>query len=570
MKIQQVQIKSYRSLRNVMLDELNRLIVLVGANGSGKTNVLEALSLFFDNFDMIGGTPPPLDDYAWHLRNTIVPIEFIVTLKLEEKECKEIFPAAILKIVKEREKYDGLNICRQIPKPGAAWRTEYIKWADLYLVKDGKQITLDELNRSLAPKPPPKKEEVRPPPKIPEAPKEEKEVKEKSSSKPQNPSSAITQEMLTKMNENLVSKIKGCFKTISAARDVKAIIGKRETFVDPGILKEIYQLSQSLGLEEEAKFYELMNTYYDFFLKSLEPAGGIVRIREGPIRYQVHSMGGGEQEVLCLIYSILKMKKDAICAIEEPELHLHPRLSKKLFGFLKRVSQRNQIWVATHSSLFLDRADNNNWTLWIEGGETKVERRPLKECLNTLGASPSDRLFPESIFMVEGRTEEKAIPILAKTKGLDFSFVKIMSFEGTKDRPMVQACEEILRDTQASLFLMVDQNKEPDVEYLIERGFVKSQNSLVLRGTFEDYYPVEVNGKALVELYGLKPEDVKIDPKRRRVDEIKRILGKSNKSDLLPDKWKVEVGEKVARLMKKGDIDKNINEMLERVAKGGA
>ena len=560
MKIQRVQIKSYRSLRDVTLDELDRLIVLVGANGSGKTNILEALSLFFDNFSLTGGAPSPLDEYTWYNRNTKIPIEFTITIKLDEKECKEIFPTEIFKIVKEREKYDELNICRQIPKLGAAWRTEYVKWADLYLVKKNKLIKLDELNKSLKQRRP--KAKIKPITSVDL--KEDEKVLLKLPFKP------ITQEILKKMNENILSKIKGRFKLISAARDVKAIIGQRETFVDPSILTALFNLSQSLAVPDEVKFNEVMNTYYDFFFKRLESAGGMIRIREGPIRFQVHSMGGGEQEVLCLIYLTLTIGEDMICAIEEPELHLHPRLSKKLFGFLKGVSERNQIWLATHSPLFLDRADKNNWTLWIEDGETKVKRRPLKECLNTLGASPSDRLFPESVFMVEGRTEEKVIPILAKKMGLDFTYVKIMSFEGTKDKPMVQACEEILRDTQASLYVMVDQNKEPDVEYLIERGFLKRQNSLVLRGTFEDYHPEEINERALVELYDLKPEDAKINPERRRVDEIKRILGESNRLDLLPNKWKVKAGEKVAQLMKKDDIDENIRRMLERVAKRGA
>ena len=42
----EIEIKSYRGLRNIKLTDLERINVLIGENNSGKTSVLEAIQLF--------------------------------------------------------------------------------------------------------------------------------------------------------------------------------------------------------------------------------------------------------------------------------------------------------------------------------------------------------------------------------------------------------------------------------------------------------------------------------------------------------------------------------------------
>ena len=41
-----INIESYRGLSHVVLEELNRVNIIVGDNNSGKTSILEAIQLF--------------------------------------------------------------------------------------------------------------------------------------------------------------------------------------------------------------------------------------------------------------------------------------------------------------------------------------------------------------------------------------------------------------------------------------------------------------------------------------------------------------------------------------------
>src|SRR4030042_3310393 len=82
MKISRLTIRNLRSLRNVELADINDLCILLGKNSSGKSNILEGLSLFFTDFSLTGGTSSGLNEYFWFNRNKDAPIEFIAELKL--------------------------------------------------------------------------------------------------------------------------------------------------------------------------------------------------------------------------------------------------------------------------------------------------------------------------------------------------------------------------------------------------------------------------------------------------------------------------------------------------------
>lgn len=44
MRIRKIKIENYKSLRNVDLDEIGDLIILIGINNAGKTSLLELLN----------------------------------------------------------------------------------------------------------------------------------------------------------------------------------------------------------------------------------------------------------------------------------------------------------------------------------------------------------------------------------------------------------------------------------------------------------------------------------------------------------------------------------------------
>jgi hypothetical protein len=71
-------------------------------------------------------------------------------------------------------------------------------------------------------------------------------------------------------------------------------------------------------------------------------------------RLPVSSLGTGIEELLVIATAATHFKKQVVC-IEEPELHIHPLLQRKLIEFLDKRTD-NTYFVATHSPHILDAA----------------------------------------------------------------------------------------------------------------------------------------------------------------------------------------------------------------------
>ena len=68
-------------------------------------------------------------------------------------------------------------------------------------------------------------------------------------------------------------------------------------------------------------------------------------------------MSSGEKEVFFILSFFIRHNvSNSIIVIDEPELHLHPELARKLVQLMKSIRQGNQIWLATHSAELIDEA----------------------------------------------------------------------------------------------------------------------------------------------------------------------------------------------------------------------
>lgn len=70
-----------------------------------------------------------------------------------------------------------------------------------------------------------------------------------------------------------------------------------------------------------------------------------------------NDLSSGEKEVFFVLSSFLRHDvTDAVVMIDEPELHLHPELARRLLQTMLLIRPRNQIWVATHNTEIIDEA----------------------------------------------------------------------------------------------------------------------------------------------------------------------------------------------------------------------
>jgi len=556
MKIRKILIRNYRSLKEASLEDLGDLTILIGTNSSGKSNLLEAMFVFFNEFDpSLERNIGSIDEYVWFDRVPEEPVEFTFTFELGKMELADLIPSEILEEIEVKEK-NALEIVRVIMgKPNsAAWRTQEVKVNNTSLIKDGKFVF--ETKKEEQPQP--------------ELPSEEKQPVRKPRKPPSDFSGAILQ--------NIAKKVKGKFRLVSAARNVPTTssgLFMRSAFLQPQLIGDLTSLGQPIGRprSEERQWIDIDENVRKICrtISDLRIMGSRVTTREkgSDMYFPIEATGGGYQEIVGLVCQLMK-EEDVAFGIEEPELHLHPELARQFLSVMKGLSLKNQIFVTTHSTAFVDKADlQNTWIIRKEKKETHVfrmkEPKELKNILDELGLRPSDIFYANGLIFVEGQTEKIVLPIWAAKMGIDFDKLGISlipTYGKASGRYHLTVWTDAAENTGIPYYFILDKDAQDQAKKLKERLLPEENLFLLKRGSIEEYYPTEKIIEALKKEY-----QIEISAENGRLESpieksIEKLL-KSKVKDITG--WKIAVGSIVAESMSLTEIDDEIRRIFERI-----
>ncbi|MDO8879505.1 MAG: AAA family ATPase [Coriobacteriia bacterium] len=172
----------------------------------------------------------------------------------------------------------------------------------------------------------------------------------------------------------------------------------------------------------------------DLYFAPLEPMDFYknldLRVREGECAVSATELGGGVQNAI--VMAILqafeqRRKKGAVLLIEEPEMFLHPQMQRSLYKTLRDISSRNQVICTTHSPHFIRVEEYQEVRLVTKTEDgtavaaSSLERTTarVEKLRKELDPERAEMFFASRVLFVEGDTEKLALPEYAKRLNID-------------------------------------------------------------------------------------------------------------------------------------------------------
>ncbi len=419
MKIRNLYITEYKGLRDIILNFENNnnildLFVLAGANGSGKTRVLESIYYYFEMF-----------------RSKAVSLELFYEKNENEVLENLMSTEGLTEIEKEMQKDIEYADCLR--------NTRY--YNQDYKEGGNQNINSKIISRSF--------ENLKIFPKIIYVPTEINFQKIEIAS----PMLVQEYKFLNIINSNLIKDVPSYIATriVEMANEQENIpMGEIRNVV----FREINEIFEILDLD--IKVSEISKD-----AKSIP-----IFTNSSGDKFDINELSSGEKQLFLRTLAIKMLNpENSIILIDEPELSLHPKWQQRIVDVYRKIGKNNQIIIATHSPHILGSVKKKNIMLLDKNDDGKIIVKTGHELYNSYG-QPTDRVLKD-IMGLETTRDPKVFKLLEEAGEL----VDKNEYESEEFKTKYKELRDILGKKDEDLLLM-----DMDIQIRKKRGFKNAES----------------------------------------------------------------------------------------------
>jgi predicted ATP-dependent endonuclease of OLD family len=222
-------------------------------------------------------------------------------------------------------------------------------------------------------------------------------------------------------------------------------------------------------------------------------------------------LGAGFQQIFVMLMFLFHPEY-TVLLLEEPEIHLHPALIKKLLTVFERENLDNQIFLTTHSPLFIHPNNLHRVFRVIRENESTVVYSPRLQGKNIdysrltqeMNADNCEMFFADKVLLVEGPSDHILMRGLIDRFYRGAKEIKVIQVYGKSN---IDIYSELLEMFQIPYAVLLDQDAMKDVGLNLIQSHIKdwsfkTEKNLVLmlkrhdifvlpNGSIEKNYPLK-------------------------------------------------------------------------------
>ncbi|MEH6845900.1 ATP-dependent nuclease [Bacillus thuringiensis] len=431
MIISKAHVYGYRNLKEIEI-ELNRLVIFIGENNSGKSNLLRAITLPFLN-DEMGSVSKIL---GWHDINNDLKkeyFEFIIEnferIKesgVEVKEFTNFIPFVTVNVTFKPNGADEYYVRKwnnSIDEEEPQYQIEYRYYVEnpnqllehvMKILSDKSKDAIENIKMNLLPIEMYKYSVVIP-----------------------STNEQVTFNDLISFKYNSLAAERDDFSNKNTQLGSKALVNLLHNKLDDEqkvrveesygtFFKDLKEISNVEGVFnwQETSYLENAKDFFNkiTLLPNMPSISSLLNnVRLGIGEEYLHSQGLGYRNLVYLLVMMnsIEINQDIalnILTIEEPEAHLCVSNEILLASFINASissSKKTQLFISTHSSEFLNKLELKNVTVVTEGKAFALKSVTESKDLDYLAKKPNldflKFLFSRRCILVEGPSEEMLI-----------------------------------------------------------------------------------------------------------------------------------------------------------------